>query len=335
MNSIGRIFRVSIFGESHGHKVGAVIDAPLAGVELADADFENDLSRRRAGGKGTTPRVEEDKPFLASGTFNGKATGAPITVLFDNNNTKSGDYSNLVTHPRPGHSDFVATHKYLGCNDYRGGGHFSARVTLGIVAAGVIAKKLLSNHGISICSSVVAIGGESDKSKFEDVVLAALKAHDSVGGVVDCRVSGLPIGLGEPFFDSVESLISHAIFSIPAVRGIEFGEGFAAAATRGSHHNDSIISAAGVTETNNAGGVNGGITNGNDLLFKVAFKPTSSINHPQMTLNTTTNSVEELVVRGRHDACVALRAPVIVEAMAAITVADLFLISRSNLSANI
>ena len=329
MNSIGRIFRISVFGESHGHKVGVVVDAPIAGMKLTESDFESDLSRRRAGGKGTTPRVEEDKPFLASGTFNDRATGAPITILFDNNNIKSGDYTNLVKHPRPGHSDFVATHKYSGFNDYRGGGHFSARVTLGIVAAGVIAKKLLGSNGISISSKVVAIGGESDKSKFEDIVTAALKAHDSVGGVIQCEVEGLPIGLGEPFFDSVESLISHAIFAIPAVRGIEFGEGFAASSTRGSHHNDPILSTDGATQTNNAGGINGGISNGNKIVFKVAFKPTSSINHPQMTLNTTTNSVEELIIKGRHDACVALRAPVMVEAMAAITLADLLLISQS------
>ncbi len=329
MNTIGRIFRVTIFGESHGERVGAVIDAPIAGLELTEADFDTDLSRRRAGQKGSTPRVEADTPFLASGTFNSKATGAPITVLFENNNTKSGDYSHLTIHPRPGHSDFVAQHKYNGCNDYRGGGHFSARVTLGVVAAGVIAKKYLAEHGITISSELHSVGGVEEKEQFEDIITTAQKAHDSVGAVVRCSATGLPIGLGEPFFDSVESLISHAVFSIPAVRGIEFGEGFAASTKRGSQHNDMIESLDGTTATNNAGGVNGGITNGNELVFKVAFKPTSSINHPQMTLNTSTGEIEELVVKGRHDACVGVRAPVIVEAMTAITIADLHMVSKS------
>lgn len=328
MNSIGRVFRVSVFGESHGEKVGVTIDAPIAGLEICVDDFNADLSRRKSGAKGTTPRKESDVPFLASGIFNGRATGAPITILFDNENTLSGDYRNLVTHPRPGHSDFVASQKYGGFNDYRGGGHFSARVTLGIVAAGVVAKKLLLQRGITIGSSILEIGGESDHSKFEELIVKTLKAQDSIGGVVECRVDGMIVGLGEPFFDSVESSISHAIFSIPAVRGIEFGDGFAASRKCGSEHNDMIVDMSGKTATNHSGGVNGGITNGNQILFRTAFKPTSSISRKQQTLNTESGTVEELIVKGRHDACVALRAPVIVEAMCAIVIADLLLLRK-------
>lgn len=328
MNSIGRIFRVSVFGESHGDKVGVTIDAPIAGLEVEIDDFNVDLSRRKSGAKGTTPRKESDIPTLASGVFNGRATGAPITILFDNENTLSGDYKNLVAQPRPGHSDFVALKKYEGHNDYRGGGHFSARVTLGIVAAGVVAKKILLKKGITIAANVAEIGGESDRSKFDELIHQTMKAQDSIGGVVECRVDGVQIGLGEPFFDSVESLISHAIFSIPAVRGIEFGEGFASASRLGSEHNDVIVDMSGKTATNHSGGVNGGITNGNQIFFKTAFKPTSSISKKQQTLNIESGMIEELIIKGRHDACVALRAPVIVEAMCAIVMADLLFIHK-------
>ncbi|MEG1634255.1 MAG: chorismate synthase [Rikenellaceae bacterium] len=328
MNSIGRVFRVSVFGESHGEKVGVTIDAPIAGLDIDTSDFNADLARRKSGAKGTTPRKESDIPFIASGVFSGHATGAPITILFDNENTLSGDYRNLVTHPRPGHSDFVASQKYKGYNDYRGGGHFSARVTLGIVAAGVVAKKILSKHGIKVSASIAEIAGESDSSKFETIIASAIKKQDSVGGVVECVVDGVKVGLGEPFFDSVESLISHAIFSIPAVRGIEFGDGFASSRSTGSSHNDMIMDMSGKTSTNHSGGVNGGITNGNQIVFRTAFKPTSSISSKQQTLNIESGIVEELIVKGRHDACVALRAPVIVEAMASIIIADLILLQK-------
>lgn len=324
MNTFGRMFRVSIFGESHGEKIGATLDGVPPGIPLSESDLLPDLARRRGGARGTTPRQESDRPQIVSGLFEGRTTGAPLTVLFDNENTRSGDYRNLVTHPRPGHADWVAAQKYGGFNDYRGGGHFSGRITLGLVAAGAVAKKIL--RGVRIDAVIRAIGGTDDPARFEIVVEEAMAAGDSVGGLVECTVTGLPVGLGEPFFDSVESLVAHAVLAIPAIRGIEFGTGFAAAALRGSRHNDPIVDPSGRTSTNHAGGVNGGITNGNPLVFRVAVKPTPSISLPQQTLDTATGRVDELVVRGRHDACIALRVPVVVEAATALALADLFLI---------
>ncbi len=318
MNTFGTIFRVSIFGESHGAQVGVVIDGCPAGIALTDSDFTADLQRRKSGGKGTTTRIEADEPEIVSGVFNGHTTGTPITILFKNSNTHSSDYSNLVAQPRPGHADFTGRCKYNGFNDYRGGGHFSARNTVAIVAAGVVAKKVLD--GVSIKSTIVEVGGQAD---IEATVAKAMAQNDSVGGLVDCRVTGLPVGWGEPFWDSVESLISHAVFAIPAVKGIEFGSGFAAAQMFGSQHNDAIIDERGTTATNNAGGINGGITNGNELYFRLAVKPTASIAREQMTYNFETHKVEPLIVKGRHDACIALRVPPIVEAMTAIVLADL------------
>jgi chorismate synthase len=320
MNSYGRFFRVSIFGESHGINVGAVIDGCPAGIALTEESLEPDLARRRAGAKGTTPRKEGDIPRIVSGTAGGFTTGAPITVIFENENTRSSDYSKLRCHPRPGHSDFVAGKKYGGNNDIRGGGHFSARITLGMVAAGAIAKQILAPSFIS--AQLIKVGGDSNIQKAVD---AAIADHDSVGGLIECTCTGLPIGLGEPFFDSVESCVSQLVFAIPAVKGIEFGSGFRAAEMRGSQHNDLIINADGKTSTNYAAGINGGITNGNDIVFRVAIKPTASIGLGQQTYNFTTDKVEELKIGGRHDSCVALRAPVIVESAAAIALADLAL----------
>ncbi len=321
MNSFGRIFRISIFGESHGNGVGIVIDGCPPGISLKEEDFIEDLSRRKAGAKGTTPRKEDDSPELFSGVFEGKTTGAPLTILFRNKNTQSKDYSNLKNSPRPGHADFVAMHKFGGFNDYTGGGHFSGRLTLGLVAAGVVAKKVLGD--VSICARLTEIGGSTD---FESVLDEAIKNRDSVGGIVECRANNLPIGLGEPFFDSVESYISHLVFAVPATKGIEFGSGFEAAKMRGSEHNDNIIDEKGSTETNYAGGINGGITNGNELVFRVAVKPTSSIGKAQETMNFQQGKIESLEVKGRHDACVALRIPVIIEAITAIVLADLKLV---------
>lgn len=323
MNTFGRIFRVSIFGESHGASVGICIDGCPSGIALTESDLMADLARRKSGAKGTTPRNEEDLPEIISGVFNGFTTGAPITIIFRNTNTISKDYSNLVTSPRPGHADFVAQEKYKGFQDYRGGGHFSGRLTLGIVAAGAIAKKVVD--GVKIDATLVSVGGRTDIEAAIDEVVAA---KDSLGGIVECRASGLPVGWGEPFFDSVESCISHIVFAIPATKGIEFGSGFAAAAMRGSQHNDTIIAADGTTKSNNAGGVNGGISNGNELVFKVAIKPTSSIGIAQQTLNREKGTVEELLINGRHDACIALRVPVVLEAATAIALADLSLVRK-------
>ncbi len=324
MNSFGRIFRVHIFGESHGESVGISIDGIPAGLPLNVDDFLTDIERRKGGTqKGTTPRQESDIPIFKSGLFNGKTTGAPLTILFENNNTRSGDYAKQRDVPRPGHADFVAHKKFAGNEDYRGGGHFSGRLTVAIVAAGVIAKKLLNE--IKVIATITEIGGEKD---IEAGLQKAIDAKDSVGGIVECKVSGLPIGLGEPFFDSVESLMSHAVFAIPAVRGIEFGTGFLAAKMFGVEHNDAIVDATGKTKTNHAGGVVGGITNGNDLVFRIAIKPTSSTPKEQETFNWETNKIESFSVKGRHDLCIALRVQVVLEAVTAIVLADLLLLEQ-------
>ena len=392
MNSFGSKFRVEIFGESHGEAIGVVVDGAKAGIPLSKEDFMEDILRRKSGSKGTTPRIEPDEPEILSGVFEGHTTGAPIAIIFRNTNTKSSDYKELLDVPRPGHADWTASVKWNGFNDPRGGGHFSGRLTLPLVAAGVIAKK---QCGFSFHADLVEIGGETDKDRWPDLLDATAKEGDSLGGIVECHVDGVPAGLGEPFFDSVESLISHAVFSIPGVRGIEFGDGFAAARLHGSEHNDSLIcpgtslmaeassggptaspcsespvandselasgsdspdsslrsapptrSASGplpltsrgwlrsglarpdasfevvLPKKNGAGGVNGGITNGAPIVFRVAFKPTSSIAKAQKTLNIKTGEMTELKIKGRHDVCFALRTPVIVEAVAAIVLAD-------------
>lgn len=346
MNTFGSRFRVSIFGESHGPVVGVTLDGVIPGMPLSEADFIPDLSRRKAGAPGTTPRTESDLPEIISGVYEGHTTGAPLTILFKNENTRSQDYEQFRKHPRPGHADFTANIKYGGFNDPRGGGHFSGRMTLGIVAAGVVAKKIL--YFAKFNAALTEVGGLTDSSLWPDALKAAQAEGDSLGGVVECTVEGLPVGLGEPFWDSVESYVSHAIFAIPGVRGIEFGDGFAASRMKGSEHNDPFpeheCCHGGHEEghqchhddpdhecchgegehhccgrhkhqqppvTNHAGGVNGGITNGNPLVFRVAFKPTASI--------------AKAGIPGRHDVCFALRTPVIVEAMAALALVDLAL----------
>jgi chorismate synthase len=330
MNSFGRIFRVNIFGESHGESVGLNLDGCPAGLPLQLDDFMEDIKRRQGGNqRGATPRKEADLPIFKSGLFNDLTTGAPITILFENNNTRSGDYEKLRAVPRPGHADFTAHTKFGGYEDFRGGGHFSGRLTVALVAAGVIAKKLLKtaegDTNIEVVANILEIGGEQDLEKGLD---KAIEAKDSVGGIVECRVTGLPIGLGEHFFDSVESLISHAVFAIPAVRGIEFGTGFAAAKMFGVEHNDAILDASGKTESNHAGGIVGGYTNGNELVFRIAIKPTSSTPKEQQTWNWETNEVESFSVKGRHDLCIALRVPVVLEAVTAMVLADLMLIDQ-------
>ena len=357
MNTFGNKFRVSIVGESHGPRIGVTVDGVLPGIPLSEEDFATDLARRKAGALGTTPRVEDDFPQIVSGVYEGHTTGAPLTILFRNENTRSEDYEGFREHPRPGHADFTANLKFGGFNDPRGGGHFSGRITLGVVAAGVIAKKML--YFAKFHAQLCEVGGLSDATAWPDALKAAEAEGASLGGVVECTVEGLPIGLGEPFWNSVESLVSHAVFSIPGVRGIEFGDGFAASRMKGSEHNDPFpehkccgghhheegeehhcchgeggheegheCQCHGEHEggehhccgrhkhpqppvTNHAGGVNGGITNGNPLVFRVAFKPTASI--------------AKAGIPGRHDVCFALRTPVIVEAMAAIVLVDLAL----------
>ena len=348
MNTFGRKFRVSIFGESHGEAIGVVLDGVPAGLELSEEDFVKDIDRRRSGARGTTPRKESDKPQIVSGVFEGHTTGAPLTILFRNENTKSQDYSLFAAMPRPGHADLTAALKWDDCQDPRGGGHFSGRLTLPVVAAGVVAKKIIADATIlddtpcnEISARIIELGGipaeapaqEGDpclsdiQKTWQDAIDVAIKEGDSLGAVIECTVPDIDPGYGEPFWDSVESVLAHGVFSIPGVRGIEFGDGFKAAAMKGSQHNDPI-GADGRPVRNGAGGINGGITNGAPIVFRAAFKPTSSIRKAQETFNFATGKMDSLEVPGRHDVCFALRAPVVVEAVTAITLADLIMISR-------
>ena len=323
MNSFGTLFKVSIFGESHGECVGVTIDGCPVGLPLSIDDFDTDIERRKGGTKGTTPRKEDDIPLIKTGLFNGKTTGAPLTILFENNNTRSADYAKQRAIPRPGHADFVASKKFGGFEDYRGSGHFSGRLTVCLVAAGVVAKKILAS--IKINATLLQIGGETDVEKG---LQKAIDAKDTVGGIIECTVDGLPIGLGVPFFNSVESLLAHAVFAIPAVKGVEFGAGFTSATMFGSQHNDALMDDTGKTKTNNAGGIVGGLTNGNQLIFRIAVKPTSSTPKEQQSLNWETNTVENFSVNGRHDLCIALRVPVVLEAVTAFVVVDLMMMEE-------
>jgi len=326
MNSFGRIFRISIFGESHGPMVGITIDGVLPGIALTMADFEDKLQRRKVGIlPGTTPRKEDDIPIFVSGVFNGKTTGSPLTIIFENKNVISKDYEELRKIPRQGHADFVASQKFKGFEDYRGGGHFSGRLTLCIVAAGVVAEKIINqlSPSINIQSSIVEIGGEKE---IESAIQKAIDAQDSIGGILECKISNLPIGVGEPFFDSLESLISHAVFAIPAVKGIEFGSGFHAAKMKGSDHNDALVDESGKYSSNHAGGIAGGLSNGNDIVFRIAVKPTSSTPQVQSSLNIHSGEVESFSIKGRHDLCIALRVPPVLESVSACVIADALLI---------
>lgn len=329
MNSFGKIFTVQIFGESHGPVVGCVLDGCLPGIPLSVSDFELPLLRRRGGGAGSTPRTEADVPEFVSGVFNRCTTGAPLCIQFTHTNIRSGDYKAFKQQPRPGHADFVASVKYKGFQDYRGGGHFSGRLTAPVVAAGVVAEKLLKKYipDCSCTAAVTSIGGNPD---IEDAVQKAIAMQDTVGAIVECRVLGLPIGLGEPFFNSCESVISHWAFSIPAVKAIEFGSGFGAASMFGSAHNDVLINEKGTTATNHSGGITGGISNGNELIFRIAVKPASSTPQPQQTYNFETQNIETLAVKGRHDLIIALRVPPVLEAITWIALADLLLCAKAN-----
>ena len=319
MNTFGRIFRVSIFGESHGPEIGVVLDGVPEGIELSEKDFAADIARRAPGAAGTTPRREQDEPHILSGVFDGHTTGAPLAITFTNDNTRSADYAQFDETPRPGHADYVAAVKWDWANDPRGGGHFSGRMTLPVVAAGVVAKKVLD--GMEFDARLVRLGGSDKAEEWPSLIESAMAEGDSLGGVVECKVTGVPIGLGEPFWDSLESLLAHAMFSIPGVRGIEFGDGFRASDMKGSEHNDPFGPDGPLK--NGSGGINGGISNGAPLVFRIAVKPTSSISKAQQTWNFKKEAMDTLVIKGRHDACFAQRVPVIVEAMTAIVLADL------------
>ena len=323
MHSFGRLFRVGLFGESHGPAVGVLIDGCPAGLPLGPKDFAADLDRRRPGARGTTARREADEPGFLSGVFDGRTTGTPLLIRFENADRDAAAYEAIKITPRPGHADFVAGVKFGGFQDYRGGGHFSGRVTVGLVAAGVVAKRLI--RPVAIGARLVEAGGETE---IDRAVEAVLRDGDSIGGIVECTAQDVPASLGEPFFDAAESLLAHVVFAIPGVRGIEFGAGFQAARMRGSEHNDPIVDVKGRTATNHAGGIAGGITNGNPLVFRVAVKPTSSLPRPQATVDLRTGEPGRIVAAGRHDACLALRMPVIIEAATAIVLADLMLLEQ-------
>lgn len=320
-NSFGDSFKIEIYGGSHTESLGVIISGVPQGLPLTEADFTADIDRRRAGAKGTTPRREGDVPHIVSGVENGVTTGDKLEIVFYNENTRSGDYDRLRVHPRPSHADLTARHKYGEKFDLRGGGIFSGRMTLLLVAAGVVAKKITAQAQYT--SRIVEIGGCREPEHFESVVAAAQREGDSVGGVVECTVTGAGRDLGEPFFDSVESVAAHLLFSVPAVKGVEFGSGFEGVRLRGSERNDLIIDSLGTTATNHEGGINGGIANGNPIVVRVAIKPTPSIGRGQQTYNFESQRVEELNIGGRHDACIVLRAAVVVEAVMAIALAEL------------
>ena len=321
-NLFGSKLRVTIFGSSHGEGVGATVEGLPAGISLTADLFSDDIERRRPTKVGETRRVESDIISLSGiDADTHLTTGDRVTLHFQNSNIRSSDYSQFEEHPRPSHADLVQKRKYGESYNLAGGGIASGRMTLPLVAVGVIAKQLLPDTRFS--TRVVSVGGESDPDRIASLIEEARLTGDSLGGIVECRATGVPALLGEPFFDSAESIISHLLFSIPAVKGVEFGDGFSGTLKRGSERNDAIIDAEGHTATNNEGGINGGITNGNDLVVRVAIKPTASISRPQNTYNFSHAAIEPLTITGRHDVCIARRAAVVIEAMVALALAEL------------
>ncbi len=323
MNTIGTAFRVSIFGESHGDVVGVLIDGCPAGLPYWREELMADLSRRKGMIPGTTQRKETDDPEVISGIYKNYTTGAPLVLCTRNKDVRSGDYEMFSSIPRPGHADFTAGYKYKSYSDMRGGGHFSGRLTWGMVAAGYFARKILSPAIIT--ATLIEAGGEKE---INEAIKKAMETNDTIGGVVECIVKNVPKGLGEPAYLSVEAALGQIAFGIPAVNGVEFGAGFASSRSYGSMHNDPFIDARGKTSTNNAGGINGGITNGNDLVMRVSVKPAASTGVPQKTFNKEKGEMDELEIKGRHDACIARRIPVILESAVAIGLADLLMLDR-------
>lgn len=355
-SELGEKIKVSIFGESHGEAIGCVIDGLPSGVRLDMDKIYADMSRRAPGkDKFATPRLEKDIPHILSGTLDGVTTGAPLAMIIENTNTRSGDYGNLLTVPRPSHSDYPAYVKYNGFNDIRGGGHFSGRLTAPIVFAGAVAKQILEKKGILIGAHISQVGNAFDcafdknnvssdllkkltstnfsviddtaEEKMREEIENARMSQDSVGGIIECAVIGVPVGVGGNMFSTVESKLSSILFGVPAVKGIEFGEGFGFASMRGSQANDPYCVNDGkvAVKTNNNGGVLGGITTGAPIIFRVAIKPTPSISQPQQSVNLQTMEEETLVIKGRHDPCIVPRAVPVIEAAAAIGILDLMM----------
>ena len=353
-STFGDKIKISIFGESHGNGIGVVIDGLPAGEKIDLEQVYAQMARRAPGrDKTATPRKESDIPKILSGMLGDTLTGAPLCAVIENTNTRSTDYGNLLTTPRPGHSDYAAFVKYKGANDIRGGGHFSGRITAPIAFAGAVCRQLLEKKGIKIAAHIQSIGGVSD-DKFDpaavsdelmdrlsassfalinpdieqamrDEVEAAKAELDSVGGVIECAVTGVEAGFGEPMFDGVEGVIAKAMFAIPAVKGVEFGAGFEASKMRGSQNNDPFRMENGrvVTETNNCGGILGGITDGMPVVFRAAIKPTPSIAQKQKTVDLQSRENTELEIKGRHDPCIVPRAVPVIEAAAAIALINI------------
>lgn len=326
MNSYGRIFQVTLYGESHQDSIGVVIDGMPSGILIDESKIKADLVKRQPGAIGTTPRKEADEFRITSGVFNGYSTGSPIHLMIENKNIQSKDYEHLKKHPRPGHADFVANVKYRGFQDYRGGGRFSGRLTAALVAAGAIAKMIIP---FELSHKLLQVGNLTDLTLIDEYLEEVSKLGDSVGGLIEVKATNMIVGLGEPFFNKLDSEIGKMMFSIPAVKGVEIGVGFDSLLMKGSTYNDEIIDAHGKTKTNHSGGVTGGLSNGNDLVVKVVIKPTSSIKKEQETFNLETNQVETLEVGGRHDVCIARRAGIVIENALAIVLADLYLIQKA------
>ncbi|MBR4910928.1 MAG: chorismate synthase [Clostridia bacterium] len=349
-NTFGDTVGVTLFGESHGGAIGAVLDGVAPGIKVDEDFISHQLSLRRPAGDISTPRRENDAFKIISGVSGGHTCGTPVCILIENTDTKSGDYGALKDLPRPSHADFTAREKYHGFEDTAGGGHFSGRITAALVAAAAIIIPALNKKGISIGTHIKQIADISDRDfenydndinylnnadfavleakaakKMKSVILAAKEAGDSVGGILETAVTGVPAGVGEPWFDTVEGKLSHALFSVPAIKGVEFGAGFAFNNMRGSLANDAYTVKDGriITQTNNNGGVLGGITSGMPIVFRCVLKPTPSISIPQKTVDMNTLSEADITVTGRHDPCIAHRARVVIDSVAALTVADM------------
>jgi len=348
-NTFGSSVALTIFGESHGAAIGGILDGLAAGIPIDEEFIASQMSLRKSVGDISTPRKEADAVKIVSGVFNGRTTGTPITFIIENQDTRSRDYGELAYKARPGHADFTAQMKYHGYQDFRGGGHFSGRITAGIVAAGAVAISALNAKGIKIGTHIFACGGirdrffgnisddidkltglpfavldDSCKDKMTEAILAAKSEGDSVGGILETAVYGFPAGVGEPWFDTLEGVLSHALFSIPAVKGVEFGEGFGVAELRGSQNNDAFRSEGGrtVTATNNCGGILGGISDGMPIVFRCAVKPTPSIYKEQQTVNMNTGEDTTLQIQGRHDPAIVHRARVVADSVTALVLCD-------------
>lgn len=349
-NTLGTQVCVTIFGESHGAAIGVVIDGISAGIKVDEDFIRSQLSLRRPMNALSTPRRETDPFVIESGVYNGYTTGTPICILIPNGDTKSSDYDKFTVTPRPGHADYTALCRYNGFSDPRGGGHFSGRITAAIVAAGATAISALKRKGITVATHISRIACISDRNfedintdaeylnsaefavlddlaakKMQEAILAAASEGDSVGGVLETAVIGIPAGVGEPWFDTIEGQLSKALFSVPAVKGVEFGAGFAISDMRGSEANDAFCMNNGKVETvtNNAGGINGGISNGMPIIFRCAVKPTPTIKKEQQTVDLKARENSTLAAKGRHDPCIVHRARVVVDSITALTLCDM------------